>query len=388
MANTYRVGTRTSPLALRQVEEVLLALRRFYPDFKAAIVGIDTYGDKDKITPISQIEGTDFFTREIDEALLKDKVDFSVYSAKDLPDVLREGLVIAAQTKSIDPYDALISRNNLKLSELPHGARIGTSSIRRKTQLSKYRDDFDIVDIRGNIGERLERLDAEKLDAIVIAACGLVRLGLEKRIAQRIPLEIITPHPLQGALAILTRSDSKKIIKLLSVLDVRKSGSSDLEGEVLGEMEEYFGLDAKRIRHAQQVLQYAKEILEKEDGDSDIVIASAILHDIGIKECEKKYGSSGGQLQEKEGHPIARNILQELHVNEEIISEVCQIIASHHSPGEVETLNFRILWDADWLVNLKDEHHIEDKERLAGIIEKTFLTETGKLKAREIYLNR
>jgi hydroxymethylbilane synthase len=386
MANTYRVGTRTSPLALKQIEEILLALRRFYPDFKAKIIGIDTYGDKDKITPISQIEGTDFFTREIDDALLKREIDIAVHSAKDLPDTLREGLIIAAQTKSIDPYDALASKNSLKLAELPRGAKIGTSSIRRKTQLIRYRDDFEIVDIRGNIEERLEKVDNGNLDGIVMAACGLMRLGLEERITERIPFEIIKPHPLQGSLAIVTRSNSAELIKLLSVLDIREEELLDLESKILRKMEEYFDSDTRRIYHAQQVLKYAKQILEKEDGDSDIVIASGILHDIGIKECERKYNSTSGQLQEKEGPLIARGILQELDVSEAIISEVCQIIASHHSPGEVNTLNFKILWDADWLVNLKDEYNIKGKKRLGSIIEKTFLTETGKTKAREIYL--
>jgi hydroxymethylbilane synthase len=238
MAESYRSGTRTSPLALRQVEEVLQGLRKFYPDFnpvrnfvlpgsiydisngvKAKIIGIDTSGDKDKVTPISQIEGTDFFTREIDDALLKGEIDFAVHSAKDLPDSLKEGLVIAAQTKSIDPYDALVSKNSLKLAELPQRARIGTSSSRRKTQLSRYRDDFDIVDIRGNTEERLEKLNNGDLDAIVIAACALVRLGLESRITQRIPFEILKPHPLQGALAIVARREDSNLHNLLSVID-------------------------------------------------------------------------------------------------------------------------------------------------------------------------
>lgn len=223
MAKTYRIGTRTSPLALRQVEEILGALRKFYSDFKAEVIGIDTYGDKDKITPISQIEGTDFFTREIDNALLKWEIDFAVHSAKDLPDTLKEGLIIAAQTKSIDPYDALVSKDGLKLAELPQGARIGTSSLRRKTQLREYRDGFDIVDIRGNIEERLEKLDNGNLDGLVIAACGLVRLGLEKRITERIPFEIIYPHPSQGALAIVARAKDLELHDLLSVIDSREA---------------------------------------------------------------------------------------------------------------------------------------------------------------------
>ncbi|MBI5143573.1 MAG: hydroxymethylbilane synthase [Candidatus Omnitrophica bacterium] len=206
MGKIYRIGTRTSPLALRQVDEVAAYLKKSDPGFRFKIVGIDTYGDKDKFTPISDIEGSDFFTREIENALLKGRIDFAVHSAKDMPDAIPEGLHIAAITKSIDPYDALVSKGNLKLDELPFVARIGTSSLRRKQQLKSYRNDFEIVDIRGNIEERLKLLDNDsKLDAIVIAACALVRLGLEHRISQRIPFEILRPHPLQGSLAIETR---------------------------------------------------------------------------------------------------------------------------------------------------------------------------------------
>ncbi len=235
MPKIYRIGTRASPLALKQVEEILVDLRKFYPDFKTEIVGIQTYGDKDRATPISEIEGSDFFTREIDEALLKGSVDFAVHSAKDLLDEIPEGLIIVAITKSIDPFDALVlrqssvptlsvveglvSKGNLKINELKTGAKIGASSDRRKTQLKNFRSDFQIVDIRGNIEERLEKLENNGLDAIVVAACALVRLGLENRIAQRLPLEILRPHPLQGSLAIATREDNKELIDLLKVLD-------------------------------------------------------------------------------------------------------------------------------------------------------------------------
>ena len=214
MERSYKIGTRTSSLALKQVEEVLGALKNFYPAIKASIVGIDTYGDKDKTTPVSRIEGSDFFTREIDEALLKGKIDLAVHSAKDLADDLREGLVIAAITDSIDPYDVLVSKSGLRLDELPYGARIGTSSLRRKSQLKNYRKDLQIVDIRGNIEERLRKLDETDLDAIVIAAAGLIRLGLENRITQRIPSDILRPHPLQGRLATEARRDDEDIIRL------------------------------------------------------------------------------------------------------------------------------------------------------------------------------
>lgn len=123
MGKTYKIGTRTRPLALKQVEEVLANLRRFYSGFKAEIVGIDTQGDWNRATPISEIEGSDFFTNEIDEALLRAQIDFAVHSAKDLPDKLRTGLIIAAITKSIDPYDVLVSKSGYRLAELPYGHR-------------------------------------------------------------------------------------------------------------------------------------------------------------------------------------------------------------------------------------------------------------------------
>lgn len=160
----------------------------------------------------------------------------------------------------------------------------------------------------------------------------------------------------------------------------------DLTSVLLNRMKKYFGTDTRRIRHACNVLGYARELLKKEKGDRDIIIAAAILHDIGIKECEKKYNSTDGQLQEKEGPLIAREILKDLKVRDDTISEICQIIASHHSPGEVNTLNFKILWDSDWLVNLKDEYDMNDKGKLERIIDKVFLTGTGRLKAKNIYL--
>ena len=160
-----------------------------------------------------------------------------------------------------------------------------------------------------------------------------------------------------------------------------------MEEKILKRMTEYFGEDKKRIYHAREVLRYAKELLKNEGGSNAVVISVAILHDIGIKECEMKYNSTNGQLQEKEGPPIAREILESLKIREEIIDEVCRIIASHHSPGEVNTLNFKILWDADWLVNLKDEYDIRNKKKLGMIIEKVFMTKTGKTKARKFYLN-
>lgn len=222
MEITYRIGTRTSSLALKQVDEVLAAIRKYYPLIKTEVVGVTTYGDRDKITPISDIEGTDFFTCDIDDALLSGKIDFAVHSAKDLPCKLKDELTIVAVTKSVDPYDVLISKSGIKLNCFPPGAKIGTSSFRRKQELKKYRGDFVIVDIRGNIEERIEKLEKTDLDGIVIAAAGLIRLGLESKITQRISFKVLRPHTLQGSLAVVVREDDLRLTDLFSVIDSRR----------------------------------------------------------------------------------------------------------------------------------------------------------------------
>lgn len=215
---TIRIGTRSSPLALKQVEEVIAPIGKAHPECRFDVVKMKTSGDMDKTIPLEKLEGTDFFTREIEKALLDGKVDLAVHSAKDMPDILPDGLEIAVVLKSIDPYDGLVSKNNLKLEELPPGAKIGTSSLRRKSQLRAFREDFQIFDIRGNIEERLKKLDEHDLDAIVIAAAGLIRLGLEDRITEKLPFHILKPHPLQGCLAIEIRSGDTRIKNFVSEL--------------------------------------------------------------------------------------------------------------------------------------------------------------------------
>lgn len=160
----------------------------------------------------------------------------------------------------------------------------------------------------------------------------------------------------------------------------------DRIAQVQAAMEEYFGDDARRIDHALRVTAFACRLMEEEPANPDLVVVTALLHDIGIREAERKYGSSAGNLQEIEGPPVAREILSRLGFNEPFINEVCEIIASHHSSGEVDTDNFRIIWDADWLVNLGDECDLSDQEKCRNIIAKTFLTGAGKRIAKEIYL--
>ena len=159
-----------------------------------------------------------------------------------------------------------------------------------------------------------------------------------------------------------------------------------LKNKIIKKMMEVFEYNNIHINHTYRVLDYAQDISVIEKGNPDIVVPSAILHDIGIPACEKKYKSTEGQLQEIEGPPLAKNILESLNLKEETIKEVCGIVGSHHSPGEIETINFKIMWDADWLVNLPDVYDIKDKKKLAEIINKTFMTETGLKKAEEFFL--
>jgi HD superfamily phosphodiesterase len=156
-----------------------------------------------------------------------------------------------------------------------------------------------------------------------------------------------------------------------------------LKDKLLGELKEYFGNDIKRINHARKVLGYAEEILRQEGGSWQIVVPAAILHDLGIKIAEQKYGSSAGHLQEKEGPAVARNILLKLGLKKEEIEEICQIIGSHHSPGKINSLNFGIILDADWLVNLGE---IKGKKQKEEIINRVFATKTAKEIARKVYL--
>lgn len=151
-------------------------------------------------------------------------------------------------------------------------------------------------------------------------------------------------------------------------------------------MEAYFNGDTRRINHALRVTEYAEDLLKREGGDHSIVIGASLLHDIGIHQAQNKYGSTIGKYQEKEGPPIAQRILTGLGFEPDQIEEICQIIAHHHSPGIINTHNFKILYDADWLVNLKDEYDIQDRTKLANIIDKVLLTESGREMAKTIYL--
>jgi len=200
---------------LKQVEEIQKRLLNTIFD----VVTIETKGDKDKKTPLTQIEGTDFFTNELELALFTGRIDVALHSAKDLEIDIASDLFFVLMTKSISPFDCLVSTGGLVLEDLPSGAIIGTSSTKRKEGILKYRNDLIPKDIRGNVDERLLKLDRGDFDAIVVAQAALIRLGLEKRISQTIPPSIIEPHPLQGRLAIQIHKDRNDLIELFRGID-------------------------------------------------------------------------------------------------------------------------------------------------------------------------
>ena len=202
-----RIGTRGSSLALAQANWVKGQVQNQYPEASVELVVIKTSGDRFVDAAIQAMGGKGVFTKEIEEALLRREIDVAVHSMKDLPTDLAPGLVIAAVPQREDPRDVLISRSGAGLSALPSGATVGTGSLRRQAQLRHYRSDLSLVPIRGNVDTRLKKLDAGEVDALVMAAAGLKRLGQVDRIAEFIAPDICVCAVAQGALALEARED-------------------------------------------------------------------------------------------------------------------------------------------------------------------------------------
>ena len=164
-------------------------------------------------------------------------------------------------------------------------------------------------------------------------------------------------------------------------------GAADIRSRLIEAMRATFGDDRRRIDHALSVLGYAERILQAENADATVVTAAAVLHDIGIHEAERVHGSSAGRYQEMEGPPIARRIMEELELDEKTIEHACRIVGSHHSAGDIDTPEFCIIWDADWLVNIRHEKPGATAAELGEFIGRVFKTETGAEIARDTYVN-
>lgn len=226
------IGTRSSKLALWQAEYVADRLRKQYEGLEVELMHIVTKGDKILDVPLAKIGGKGLFTKELEVAMLEKRVDLAVHSLKDMPTVLPTGLSLTTITKRLDCGDALVSPKYQTLENLPKGAKVGTSSLRRKAQLLNIRPDLDIHNLRGNVNTRLRKLEEENFDAIVLAVAGLKRLGFGDKITQIIPRKYCLPAVGQGALAIETRADDEEIKNMLSFLYDDKTADATIAERV------------------------------------------------------------------------------------------------------------------------------------------------------------
>ena len=227
MVRPLIIGSRGSKLALWQAEQARQRLQLVNPQIEINIEVIKTTGDV-KSEPLSVIGGKGVFTKELEDALLDGRIDIAVHSLKDLPTILPDGLAISAICEREDPRDALVLRSDLNFGEasllsLPERAVVGTSSQRRLAQLKALRGDVAVNDLRGNVDTRIRKLDEGQYDAVILAAAGLLRLGLEDRISARIPIDQMLPAVGQGAIAIEVRSDNEFAVETTSQLDHRET---------------------------------------------------------------------------------------------------------------------------------------------------------------------
>ncbi len=218
-----RIGTRGSPLALWQANWVKESLSKVYPQLRVSLVRITTKGDKLVDVSLARVGGKGLFVKEIEEKLLAGRIDLAIHSMKDVPVQLPEGLHIQSIPQREDSRDVLISKDHLTLEELPRGAKIGTSSLRRRAQLLSYRPDLTMVPLRGNVHTRLAKIKTMNLDAIVLAAAGIKRMNLAENISQPISTEVCLPAIGQGALGLETRVDNNEVNQYLSILDDESS---------------------------------------------------------------------------------------------------------------------------------------------------------------------
>ncbi len=219
MIATVKIGTRGSQLALWQANWVKSALGERHPELQVELEIIKTRGDKILDVPLARVGGKGLFVKEIEEALLLRRIDIAVHSMKDMPAEIPEGLSVGAIPKRETPWDALVSRNDQPLESLPSGSRIGTSSLRRAAQLKHANPALKIEPLRGNLDTRLRKLHEQELAAVVLAAAGLQRLGLNRHVTEIMELDAMVPAVGQGALCIEVRDNDPRIGPLVAGLD-------------------------------------------------------------------------------------------------------------------------------------------------------------------------
>lgn len=290
------IGTRTSKLALWQVGFVADKIKYAFPHIDIILHPIITTGDKILDMPLARIGGKGLFTQELENSILNHKIDLAVHSLKDMPIELPGGLCLGAVVNRENPKDGLISPRYKSMNKLPHGARVGTSSLRRRAQLLYLRPDLHISDLRGNVDTRLRKLETEELDAIVLAVSGLKRLGWQDQVTQELPLELFLPAAGQGVLAIEARSQDDEVLNMLKVLHdestykavmSERSFLKGVEGGCQVPIGVYAKCDRQRLSIQAVILdaEGKKAIRAKAEGDSlDAVQIGSDLADSMLKE--------------------------------------------------------------------------------------------------------
>lgn len=219
MAREIIVGTRDSALAMWQTNWVVDNLRKHNPDYSFRILSLKTQGDKILDVALAKIGDKGLFTKELEVGMLEGNIDLAVHSMKDLPTVLPEGLKIGCICERVDPRDVVISRHGKTLGELPEGARVGTSSLRRCAQLLKFRPDLQLEPLRGNLNTRMAKLERNNLDAIVLAAAGVERMGWKDRITEYLSPDVSLPAVGQGSIGIEIREDDREVHEIVAKLN-------------------------------------------------------------------------------------------------------------------------------------------------------------------------
>ena len=288
-SKTIRIGTRGSQLALWQANWVKSELEDLYPDLHIELEVIKTSGDKILDVPLAKVGGKGLFVKEIEQALMDGQIDIAVHSMKDMPGDLPESLCIGVIPEREVPYDILISQGDKPIKNLPTGARVGTSSLRRASQLLYMRPDIEIFPLRGNLDTRIKKLTSENLDAIILAGAGVKRLNLEHVISEYIDPEIILPAVGQGALCIEVRKADPPVHELIAPLDHAETNRivkseraflKRLEGGCQVPMAAFGRIDADTLTLAGMVAETDGSIMHHQTISGPVAQAETIGHDL------------------------------------------------------------------------------------------------------------
>ena len=301
LINKIRLGTRASRLALAQVSEIHLLIADFFPNIQVEIVPITTSGDKIQDRNLAEIGGKGLFIKELEEALLSNKIDIAVHSAKDVPPIIHPATTLGAFTTRVDARDCFISNKYSSFKKLPKNAVIGTSSTRRKAFILKSRPDLQVVNFRGNIDTRLNKIDDQQVDGAILAVSGMVRLAKENRIREAFEINRMLPAGGQGALALQIRDGETEIAKILQKINhletqicvkCERAFLRELGASCTTPVGAYAYIENQQLIFKTAIIDYNGQEIYETQHSSDLSLENAI--EIGIKASQqtKKYAST------------------------------------------------------------------------------------------------